>query len=456
MKSAISSLDPGRRLSMKPSIVQPSAHYFDLLLDAVFLVDPSGRVAYVSAACERILGYTSAELQGRFLLELVAPEDQERTLEEAQKVVSGELRSGFENTYVRKDGKRVRLMWTARWSEADQMRVGVARDVTQRRRLEAFQAATYAVFEATSKAADLDSLFREVRLALSQVIDIEVFAVGVHDPGSSKLRVVCSGADHNECSPDIAQLASQYCQLAYDAGTRQEAVLGVSEKGWYLAPLAVQTRVIGGVALQSDFGLPDAPEDHAALVYFFAQLASAIERQQWQRRLLHMAQFDELTGLPNRRQFNDRLASLLSKCRRDGHSAALVFIDLNDFKKANDIHGHDTGDALLREFVVRLKSNLRLEDAAYRYGGDEFIVLLEAITSAEAACIVAQKVRAAIAGPVSVGAGQWHLSASVGVAVFPDHGHSADELIRYADQQMYADKKRTRSVLNGGKAGSLC
>lgn len=108
----------------------PRERLQDLMLDAVFVVDEEGYVQDVSAACEAMFGYTPRELLGRRLIDLVLPEDLERTREEASRVMSGEPRVGFENRYRHKDGRVVHVMWSARWLEAERLRVGVARDVT--------------------------------------------------------------------------------------------------------------------------------------------------------------------------------------------------------------------------------------------------------------------------------------------------------------------------------------
>src|SRR5690606_31960819 len=128
--------------------VGPLPSFTELLLDAILLVDVHGRIVYISAACQRIFGYTQDEMIGRSLADFIAPEDLPKTLEEAKKVMAGHARIGFENRYVRKDGSLAHLMWSARWSEQDQLRVAVARDVTELKHAQQMQAATYAVSEA--------------------------------------------------------------------------------------------------------------------------------------------------------------------------------------------------------------------------------------------------------------------------------------------------------------------
>jgi PAS domain S-box-containing protein len=123
----------------------PRERLQDLLLDAVFVVDEEGYVRDVSAACEDIFGYTPQELLGRRLIDFVLPEDLERTRAEARRVMSGEPRVGFENRYRHKDGRVVHVMWSARWLEAQRLRVGVARDVTALRRDSAPAASPFSV-----------------------------------------------------------------------------------------------------------------------------------------------------------------------------------------------------------------------------------------------------------------------------------------------------------------------
>lgn len=107
--------------------------YGDLVLDAIFAVDSQNRCVSVSGACERIFGYTPQEMVGKQMLDFVHPEDQERTLQSIGRVMTGYLQRYFENRYIRKDGQVVYISWSATWSEEHQLRIGVARDVTQRK-----------------------------------------------------------------------------------------------------------------------------------------------------------------------------------------------------------------------------------------------------------------------------------------------------------------------------------
>lgn len=184
-----------------------------------------------------------------------------------------------------------------------------------------------------------------------------------------------------------------------------------------------------------------------------AWVASAriTQRKTQAAQLFAKAYFDELTGLPNRGLFFDRLRQAMSLARRYKQSFALLYIDLNDFKLVNDRYGHGTGDEVLRHVAVRLFSMLRDSDTAARLGGDEFVVILHQIKDRMDAESVACKIARSITRPYYVGEQELQIGASVGVSLFPDDGDNQDDLLRSADMSMYADKGRRR-----GEASADC
>jgi len=179
------------------------------------------------------------------------------------------------------------------------------------------------------------------------------------------------------------------------------------------------------------------------------------ERRAAQQEIEHLAFYDSLTGLPNRRLLLDRIERELAEARREGRHGAVLFIDLDHFKQINDAHGHSAGDALLIDAAARLKRLLREVDTVARLGGDEFVVLLpglafETHAAAAAARHVADKLRAALALPFDLGAlgGVCYLGASIGVTLFPDGaGENAETLMRQADTAMYQAKAAGRNAV---------
>lgn len=161
--------------------------------------------------------------------------------------------------------------------------------------------------------------------------------------------------------------------------------------------------------------------------------------------LLQQATHDALTELPNRRQLHTRLSESLALAQRGARPLALLVLDLDHFKTVNDTLGHPAGDELLRHAARRLRSALREADLLARLGGDEFAVLLP-LADGEAAANVADKLLAALAPPVPVGAHMLHVGASIGLSVYPADGRGAEELLRHADLAMYRAKQEGRNT----------
>ena len=163
-----------------------------------------------------------------------------------------------------------------------------------------------------------------------------------------------------------------------------------------------------------------------------------------ERQLEHLASHDALTGLPNRYHLRRELEAALERAARDGSGLALLYIDLDGFKAANDRYGHEAGDRLLRDAARQLRDGLRQNDLIARVGGDEFVAVLPACASPADALNIATALRARLALLQSLGSDTPQIDASVGVACFPADGADADALLRHADAAMYAAKAKKR------------
>jgi len=161
----------------------------------------------------------------------------------------------------------------------------------------------------------------------------------------------------------------------------------------------------------------------------------------------HQAHHDMLTGLPNRLLFNDRLRQALLGAQREGNRLAVIFFDLDRFKPVNDTHGHAVGDLLLQQVATRVRGALRASDTLARIGGDEFVVLLPRIGAAPDARGVAEDILKELNRPFITEERRLEISGSIGVAVYPDSGSNADELMRSADQAMYDAKLQGRACV---------
>ena len=160
----------------------------------------------------------------------------------------------------------------------------------------------------------------------------------------------------------------------------------------------------------------------------------------------YLAQHDPLTDLPNRLYLTEFLNQSIKKSNRTGKRLAVIFIDMDNFKEANDIYGHQTGDNVLITAAKRFKNLLRESDIVIRFGGDEFIIILEDINSADDVKQVANKIISTCTAPVLTDTADLSLSFSIGISMYPDNGSSADELIRKADIALYKVKNNIKGT----------
>ncbi|MCG6550829.1 MAG: diguanylate cyclase [Candidatus Magnetominusculus sp. LBB02] len=179
-------------------------------------------------------------------------------------------------------------------------------------------------------------------------------------------------------------------------------------------------------------------------------LKNITERKLLQRQLEQMAHYDALTRLPNRTLFMDRLASALEMAKREGHKAALLFIDLDGFKQVNDTFGHDSGDMLLKEVAARLLASVRKTDTVSRLGGDEFTVILSKVKDRDSIVTIAEKIITALSEPFQIKGGVCSIGASIGIETYPLSGIIEDDkkietMLKHTDIAMYEVKKELKN-----------
>lgn len=187
--------------------------------------------------------------------------------------------------------------------------------------------------------------------------------------------------------------------------------------------------------------MPHIAEDGRVLGCY-AVTTDITEQKQAEERIRHLAHHDNLTGLPNRLLFNDRLAQTISLAKRDTRRFALLYLDLDKFKPVNDTLGHSAGDEVLRNAARRIREQVRESDTVARVGGDEFTVILRDINSRENVVPVAEKIIEALAQPFRLALQQQsvNIGTSVGIAIYPDDAQDHETLIKLADAAMYRAK----------------
>ncbi len=190
------------------------------------------------------------------------------------------------------------------------------------------------------------------------------------------------------------------------------------------------------------------------VTHFIGLARDITERKIAEEQLTQMALHDQLTGLPNRKNFLDKLEFSLFTARRIKAVVALLFIDLDGFKKINDSFGHAIGDRVLKEVGRRLRANIRESDTVARIGGDEFTIILNHLKMVEDASYVANKIIKAVNQPIGLDGITCNVGASIGIAIYPDHAESMNDLINAADSAMYQAKTNGKNQCQTWNEGS--
>jgi diguanylate cyclase (GGDEF)-like protein/PAS domain S-box-containing protein len=377
--------------------------------ELIWSLDREGRWASLNRlAARRIYGREAADLIGRPFTEVVAHELRERDYAVFRRVLEGQALFDHETRHVRSDGAPVDLSFNAVALRDGQGRVlgaaGTARDITERKRAAAALHETVAKLRLAVEAADLHYWEWDARSGQLHWGRTPGFAP---EDGEGVLRAAIARGEPFEI---------EYRVPGTDGSAQWVAARGAPMSD---AAGAVQ-RVIG---VSQDISARKAREEAVRF----------------------LAYHDSLTGLPNRRLLDDRLAQAIHLAQRRDRKLAVMLVDLDEFKQVNDSLGHRAGDAVLREVAQRLALCVRKADTLARHGGDEFVVVMSDV-QAEADCkLVAEKVLRSLAAEFRVEDRALALGASIGISLFPTDAGDGDALLRNADAAMYRAKQLGRN-----------
>ncbi len=370
----------------------------NLSSDGIYLVDCNALVILDcnDGACQA-LGYSREELVGRGVEHIFADRTREQVRTDYDRLVSGDnQQANFEALHRRKDGTAfpVEISRRIHQTASGPVLVGVARDISERKRAEEGLA---------RRARQQESIARLGQLALGKIEREQLLDAALHT-----LR---------EGGADAATI------LEFK-GSDGEYVI----------------RAAAGAGRETTRDDAFGDEDRRFAEAVRTLMTSALQRLQAEQRLAHLAQFDSLTGLPNRGLLRDRLMLGLARARRESKLLGVIFCHIHRFKEINDSMGHVVGDQVLIGVSRRLQEHLREVDTMARLGGDEFIVLVEKAEDAAAIGVVAQKICQAFVEPMVLDEREIIVTLSIGVSVFPEDGSNGDDLLKKADIAMYAAK----------------
>jgi diguanylate cyclase (GGDEF)-like protein/PAS domain S-box-containing protein len=394
-----------------------------------------GTITGWNPAAEKIYGYSKTEILGRSLAFLVSPGHRDEVPAVLSRIAGGEHVERHEILGMRKDGKpiRVRLdLSPVRDFNGSIIAVSsIVRDIT------AIENADETLRkDGKQERAGLDELrtiyatvpigLCFVDAALRYVSVNEQFAAMNGLPVAEHIGRTVGGA-----VPVLADWTEKYVRLVIETG---EPVEGLEMCCGTLARPAVEHDWLAYFS--------PARDEAGGLLGVNIALLEITERKRAEEKMRFQALHDELTGLPNRMLFMDRLAIELAEARRNRKMLAVMFLDLDNFKNINDILGHSTGDKLLGEVAGRLKTCIRETDTVARIGGDEFNMVLPDIGAPGSAGSIAKKIIALFEDPFVIEKDELPVTASIGITIYPDDGGDSETLLKYADIAMYQAKGR--------------
>jgi diguanylate cyclase (GGDEF)-like protein len=246
---------------------------------------------------------------------------------------------------------------------------------------------------------------------------------------------------HNWCQPRQVDLH----QIADRNAPYKQRFLEYGQRYVVLVPVILQDRLMGILLLGSTAKFDMKQGELQRCVDLAGRFAVALASAEREEALFVQANFDELTSLPNRQLLKDRLEEMIDTARRENQSGALLFLDLDRFKEINDVHGHSVGDIVLVQAAQRIVAEVGENDLVARLGGDEFVVAIPVVHAADQPREAADKLLESLTEAFSVRGINHFVSASVGIALFPDDGDSVETLLKNADSAMYRAKDAGRA-----------
>ena len=386
---------------------------------------------YVSNNVERILGYSIREWQQPDFWRLhIHPEDRQQAVSHYSESALRLQDFEFEYRFISKSGKTVwvrDLVSVVSSNEKPLLLRGLMVDITEHKKAE--------------------QLIRESEYRFKELIEsLPAIAVQGYD---EQLNVIY----WNDASTELygysreEAIGKPLYELILPSSMRDE-VLQV-HKNWLIngdvipaAELDLLRKDGSTVPVYSSHALLNTEDGHKEM---YCIDISLVEQKKAHEELSHLAHFDPLTQLPNRRTCSDRLTQMMKRANHDGRQVAVMMIDLDHFKEINDSLGHDYGDLLLQEASLRLNACIRETDTVARLGGDEFLVILESITEISAIERIAHNFLQKMSEPFNLNEHRSYLTASIGITFYPNDALTKEALLKNADQAMYAAKGKGRN-----------
>ncbi len=387
--------------------------------DIYYRVDKEGMLVRVSDSVEDLLGYTPAEVIGTRMADYyVDPNGREKFLQTLREA-DGSI-NNYDVLLRHKNGSEVWISTNSHFycdSEGEIAGVeGIARNITE---LKSHINELYKLSTILEHTADMvmvtgpDGIIEYVNHAFERITGYSSKDV------IGKTPAVLNSGEHD---------TEEYAHLwkTINAGEVYRNVLINKRKD--------------GTLFYEEKTITPLKDENGKIIHFISTAKDISDRIQAHKRLHHMAHHDALTGLPNRTLFLDRLEQALHRALLHTRLVAVLFLDLDRFKNINDTLGHNVGDELLVQLTERLTQNIRYGDTIGRFGGDEFVILLDDLENERYISSLAQKILDTLINPFIINNHELYITASIGISIYPSDGHDTETLLRNADIAMYRAK----------------
>ncbi len=432
----------------------------DTVADGIISIDEKGVIHSFNPAAEVIFGYRSGDLIGKSLNAIIPPSDKKKHDGHIRKYIkTGKAKiiavGGREVKGHHKDGTvfPIELSVTEMWHGKQRLFTAIVRDITERKKAEDELRKAHDELEIrieertrelTREIAERRSTESRLRLA-GEVIDNLNNAVIILDPRFKVTAVnpaytLITGYPAEDLigrQPPFKRALKKHPELY------ENMLNGIKYPGHWEGEFWSRNK--DGVKIAQRLAISAITNEEGEVQQYAAIISDISERKRAEERIFFQANYDALTGLPNRALFHDRLEIALPSHQRLGRKLGLMFIDLDGFKLVNDTLGHDIGDLLLQETARRLEKCIRDGDTAARLGGDEFTVIMPNLVDPRHTPLVAQRVLDALAKPFNLKNHETFVSASIGVTIFPDDATTPNGLLKNADAAMYRAKEQGKA-----------
>jgi len=409
-------------MSAQISERQKSEQRFRTLAEATFegiAITAQGKLLDVNDQLARMLGYEPEELSGHDLLDLFPPEDRDRV---TGKVIEGTM-DAIEHEMLHKDGSHITVEYRSHAVKQQGLPVNVVavRDITARKEHEKEWRLAATLYNASGEA---------------MVITDSAHNIASVNPAFTTI----TGYSAEEV---LGKHYSNFCAEHRDEPVLREMRHSLVTTNHWVGELWDKKK--NGDAFAVRLTITAIVNGATSGTRYAAQFSDITAKKKLDEIISTQANFDSLTGLPNRRLFRDLLEQEIKKAHRSQHNLALMFVDLDRFKEVNDKLGHLAGDKLLVQAARRISSCVRESDVVSRLGGDEFTVILSEVTDLNHIENVAHAITQSLSQPYNLGEEGLAPSASIGISIYPDDATNPEDLIKFADQAMYSSKKEGRN-----------